>query len=97
MPTLALTDFNIVCATLGGFISLFGLVSYLFKEKLYLSEACEFPAIYIYVLFLTYSSFLFEILKSFEPSRVLLYVHIYTGPSNWTLIAIYINFMKTTH
>ncbi|PGH32991.1 hypothetical protein GX50_04206 [[Emmonsia] crescens] len=39
MPTLALTDFNIVCATLGGFISLFGLVSYLFKEKLYLSEA----------------------------------------------------------
>ncbi|KAL2359142.1 hypothetical protein RJZ56_008023 [Blastomyces dermatitidis] len=39
MPTLALTDFNIVCATLGGFISLFGLVSYLFKEKFYLSEA----------------------------------------------------------
>ena len=39
MPTLALTDFNIVCATLGGFIALFGLVSYLFKEKLYLSEA----------------------------------------------------------
>ena len=38
MPTLALTNFNIVCATLGGFISLFGLVSYLFKEKFYLSE-----------------------------------------------------------
>ncbi|PGH13772.1 hypothetical protein AJ79_03471 [Helicocarpus griseus UAMH5409] len=39
MPTLAVTDFNIVCATLGGFISLFGLVSYLFKETFYLSEA----------------------------------------------------------
>ncbi|OJK03260.1 hypothetical protein ASPACDRAFT_40583 [Aspergillus aculeatus ATCC 16872] len=39
MPTLSLINFNIVCATLGGFISLFGLVSYLFKERLYLSEA----------------------------------------------------------
>ncbi|MCJ1360702.1 MAG: hypothetical protein MMC33_010711 [Icmadophila ericetorum] len=39
MPTLAVTNFNIVCATLGGFISLFGLVSYLFKERFYLSEA----------------------------------------------------------
>lgn len=39
MPTLALTDFNIVCATLGGFITVFGLVSYLLKEKFYLSEA----------------------------------------------------------
>jgi hypothetical protein len=39
MPTLALTNFNIVCASLGGFITLFGLVSYLFKEKFYLSEA----------------------------------------------------------
>jgi hypothetical protein len=41
MPTLALTNFNIVCATLGGFITVFGLVSYLFKEKFYLSEACK--------------------------------------------------------
>jgi len=41
MPTLAVTNFNIVCATLGGFISLFGLVSYLIKERFYLSEACE--------------------------------------------------------
>lgn len=40
MPTLELINFNIVCATLGGFISLFGLVSYLFKERFYLSEAC---------------------------------------------------------
>jgi NhaP-type Na+/H+ or K+/H+ antiporter len=40
MPTLAISDFNIVCATLGGFITLFGLVSYLFKETFYLSEAC---------------------------------------------------------
>ncbi|KAL1987547.1 hypothetical protein VTN96DRAFT_3474 [Rasamsonia emersonii] len=39
MPTLGTSDFNIVCATLGGFISLFGLVSYLFKERFYLSEA----------------------------------------------------------
>jgi hypothetical protein len=39
MPTLAPTNFNIVCSVLGGFITLFGLVSYLFKEKFYLSEA----------------------------------------------------------
>ncbi|KAF1943361.1 hypothetical protein EJ02DRAFT_142832 [Clathrospora elynae] len=39
MPTLALNNFNIVCATLGGFITVFGLVSYLLKEKFYLSEA----------------------------------------------------------
>lgn len=38
-PVLAVTNFNIVCAVLGGFITLFGLVSYLFKEKLFLSEA----------------------------------------------------------
>jgi NhaP-type Na+/H+ or K+/H+ antiporter len=42
MPTLAINNFNIVCATLGGFITLFGLVSYLMKEKFYLSEACKF-------------------------------------------------------
>ena len=39
MPTLAITNFNIVCATMGGFVSTFGLVSYLFKERYYLSEA----------------------------------------------------------
>ena len=39
MPTLAVVNFNIVCATLGGFITLFGLVSYLLKEQFYLSEA----------------------------------------------------------
>lgn len=39
MPTLDVSNFNIVCATLGGFITLFGLVSYLLKEKFYLSEA----------------------------------------------------------
>jgi sodium/hydrogen antiporter len=43
MPTLAITNFNIVCATLGGFVSLYGLVSYLLKERFYLSEACESP------------------------------------------------------
>lgn len=44
MPTLSLINFNIVCATLGGFISVFGLVSYLFKERFYLSEACLYSA-----------------------------------------------------
>ncbi|KAM3077408.1 hypothetical protein ACMFMG_006753 [Clarireedia jacksonii] len=39
MPTLEVNNFNIVCAVLGGFITMFGLVSYLFKEKFYLSEA----------------------------------------------------------
>ena len=39
MPTLDISNFNIVCATAGGFITLFGLVSYLFKERFYLSEA----------------------------------------------------------
>ncbi|RMZ91179.1 hypothetical protein DV736_g1575, partial [Chaetothyriales sp. CBS 134916] len=38
MPTLSIINFNIVCACLGGFITVFGLVSYLFKERLYLSE-----------------------------------------------------------
>lgn len=36
---LQLTNFNLVVAVLGGFISLFGLVSYLLKENYYLSEA----------------------------------------------------------
>ena len=45
MPTLSLVNFNIVCATLGGFISVFGLVSYLFKERFYLSEACLYTSI----------------------------------------------------
>lgn len=39
MPTLEVVNFNIVCATIGGFITIFGLVSYLLKEKFYLSEA----------------------------------------------------------
>ena len=39
MPTLEVVNFNVVCATLGGFITIFGLVSYLLKEKFYLSEA----------------------------------------------------------
>jgi hypothetical protein len=40
MPTLNISNFNIVSAVLGGFISIFSLVSYLAKEKFYLSEAC---------------------------------------------------------
>lgn len=39
MPTLSLTNFNNVCAVLGGFVTLFGLVSYLLKERFYLSES----------------------------------------------------------
>lgn len=39
MPTLSIVNFNIICATLGGFVTLFGLVSYLLKEKFYLAEA----------------------------------------------------------
>jgi len=34
-----ITNFNIVDATLGAFLSLFGLVSYLLKERYYLGEA----------------------------------------------------------
>jgi hypothetical protein len=40
---LQLSNFNIIVAVLGGFISLFGLVSYLLKENYYLSEARECP------------------------------------------------------
>ncbi|KAI1362519.1 Sodium/hydrogen exchanger family-domain-containing protein [Xylaria arbuscula] len=39
MPTLDVSNFNIVVSILGGWISLFGLVSYLLKENFYLSEA----------------------------------------------------------
>jgi hypothetical protein len=39
MPTLVLTNFNIVTAALGGFITVFALVSYLLKERFYFSEA----------------------------------------------------------
>ncbi|KAF6824891.1 sodium/hydrogen exchanger family protein [Colletotrichum musicola] len=39
MPTLAVTNFNIIVGVLGGWISLFGLVSFLCKETYYLSEA----------------------------------------------------------
>ncbi|KUI67791.1 Na(+)/H(+) antiporter 1 [Cytospora mali] len=41
MPTLAVNNFNIFVSVLGGWVSLFGLVSYLCKENFYLSEACE--------------------------------------------------------
>ena len=39
MPAVAVTNFNVVLSVLGGWISLFGLVSYLCKENFYLSEA----------------------------------------------------------
>lgn len=50
---LQTTNFNIVVAVLGGFISLFGLVSYLLKENYYLSEARKiYPGLQISWLFL---------------------------------------------
>ncbi|KAK9390013.1 Cation/H+ exchanger [Lipomyces mesembrius] len=39
MPTLAINNFNLICTLLGGFVILFGLVSYLVREKMYISEA----------------------------------------------------------
>ncbi|KAK2757370.1 hypothetical protein FQN54_004885 [Arachnomyces sp. PD_36] len=39
MPTIAATNFNIVSSVLGGFVTVFGLVSYLLKERYYLSES----------------------------------------------------------
>jgi sodium/hydrogen antiporter len=36
---LDISNFNIAIALVGGWLSLFGLVSYLVKENLYLSEA----------------------------------------------------------
>lgn len=41
---------QIVCSVLGGFITLFGLVSYLFKEKFYLSEARAYIHLRIFIL-----------------------------------------------
>ncbi|PIG82003.1 hypothetical protein AARAC_010524 [Aspergillus arachidicola] len=38
---LQISNFNIVVSLLGGFISLFGLISYFVKENYYLSEECE--------------------------------------------------------
>ncbi|KAJ9616177.1 hypothetical protein H2204_014021 [Knufia peltigerae] len=39
MSMLDISNFNIVCAVIGGFIALFGLVAYLAKERFDLSEA----------------------------------------------------------
>ncbi|EGX46877.1 hypothetical protein AOL_s00097g303 [Orbilia oligospora ATCC 24927] len=39
MPNLIISEFNIVCTVLGGFVLAFGLVSFFVKERLYLSEA----------------------------------------------------------
>lgn len=39
MPTLDKSNFNIVCSVMGGFVTIFGLVSYLLKERFYLGEA----------------------------------------------------------
>ena len=38
---LNVSNANILVAFLGTFLSVFGLVSYLLKEKFYLSEACR--------------------------------------------------------
>lgn len=61
MPTLALTNFNIVVSILGGWISLFGLVSYLLKENFYLSEARMY--------FSTYNSPVYITLLYHTPTR----------------------------
>jgi hypothetical protein len=42
MPALAVNNFNIVLTVIGGWVSLFGLVSYLCKETFYLSEARKY-------------------------------------------------------
>ncbi|KAL2016354.1 hypothetical protein VTK56DRAFT_3840 [Thermocarpiscus australiensis] len=39
MPSLVVNNFNITLSVLGGWVSLFGLVSFLCKEEFYLSEA----------------------------------------------------------
>ncbi|KAK8872396.1 sodium/hydrogen exchanger family protein [Apiospora arundinis] len=50
MPSLELTNFNIVISVLGAWISLYGLVSYLLKERFYLSEAPNNQGIVISLL-----------------------------------------------
>lgn len=44
-PTLKIDDFNTICGTIGGLIILYGLVSFVVKEHLYLSEATIATAI----------------------------------------------------
>lgn len=41
------SNFNIVAACLGGFLSLFGLVSYLLKERFYLGEARMYTCVHL--------------------------------------------------
>ncbi|KAJ8104204.1 Sodium/hydrogen exchanger family-domain-containing protein [Lipomyces tetrasporus] len=49
MPTIVLSNFNLVCTLLGGFIIVFGLVSHLVRERAYISEAL--PSLLFGVLF----------------------------------------------
>jgi hypothetical protein len=42
----AILNFNLVCCVVGGFVTLFGLVSYLLKEGFYVTEPCM--CIYIF-------------------------------------------------
>ena len=42
MPTLEITNFNIALSLLGDWVTVYGLVSHLFKQNLYLSEARTF-------------------------------------------------------
>lgn len=42
MPNLVISEFNIVCTVLRGFVLTFGLVSFFVEERLYLSEARMF-------------------------------------------------------
>ncbi|KAK9449129.1 Sodium/hydrogen exchanger family-domain-containing protein [Limtongia smithiae] len=49
MPTTALSNFNLVCTLLGSFVLLFGVSSYVVKERLYISEAL--PALVVGAVF----------------------------------------------
>ncbi|KAK7928804.1 sodium/hydrogen exchanger family protein [Apiospora marii] len=50
MPSLDLTNFNVIISVLGAWVSLYGLVSYLLKERFYISEALNRQGIVISLL-----------------------------------------------
>jgi hypothetical protein len=51
----AILNFNLVCCVVGGFVALFGLVSYLLKEGFYVTEPrmCIYTFRNIFVAMLT--------------------------------------------
>jgi hypothetical protein len=53
MPTLGLTDLNIVTTVLGAFTLLYGIISAKIKQTWYLGEACKSSIVtwvYMYIL-----------------------------------------------